>query len=234
MTPMTLTITARPSLYRSIRLLHSTPPKQSDLYARLGVKRDASPAEIKRFPSFYALSKTHHPDVNPSPTASTSFSLLADAYAILSDPPRRAAYDASLPNSNTVTPTAATPRRRTPGPFRGPAPSFYRNGGGGIHASIRRRAHQESTGFAARAPRASPRRGRDDDVGGGGRRPGMGPGQEPFREGAAGPCHFDAEGHGRTHKREDHRRWERMRRAVDEDGTEFEPQLSLAGNFCTQ
>ncbi|KAF4595097.1 Heat shock protein DnaJ [Ophiocordyceps camponoti-floridani] len=222
---MTPIITARPTLYRSIRLLHTSPPKATDLYARLGVKRDASAAEIKR--SFYALSKTHHPDVNPSPTASSSFSLLADAYAILSDPPRRAAYDATLPAA-----FPPPPRRRPPGPFRGPAPSFYRNGGWGIHASVRRRAHQESTGFAARVRASRRGRGDDGDGGKGGRKqPGMGPGQEPLSE-RAGNLNFDWEGHARTHKREDHRRWERMRRAVDEDGTEFEPQLSLAGNFC--
>ncbi|RCI13365.1 hypothetical protein L249_1019 [Ophiocordyceps polyrhachis-furcata BCC 54312] len=222
-----------------------------DLYARLRVRRDASTAEIKSR-SFYALSKTLHPDVNRSdPNASTTFSLLADAYAILASPSRRAAYDRTLspashsppssPASPGPQPSYAAGRRRST-PFRGPAPSFYRNGGWGAHAAARRRAHEESTGFAARSrsrptqgssPSSSSRSPPQADDHHPRRHPGMGPGQYPFhhaRDPAPDP-HFNLDGHTRTHQREDERRRQRNRRAVDDEGIEFEPQMSLAGHF---
>ena len=60
----------------------------------------------------------------------------------------------------------------------------------------------------------------------------MGPGSSPFRDADADAApHFDREGHTRTHQREARRRWQRARRAVGDDGVEFEPQTSLAGHF---
>ncbi|PFH61821.1 hypothetical protein XA68_16155 [Ophiocordyceps unilateralis] len=213
-----------------------------DLYGRLRVRRDASTAEIKR--SFYALSKTHHPDVNRSnPDASTTFSLLADAYATLSDPVRRAAYDGTLSPPASSKPASPSLTRRRTTTFRGPAPSFYRNGGWGLHAAARRRAHEESTGFRSRSPSAD-----DDPPSSAGsrrdgepfpRQPGMGPGQYPFRFSEHDPIshppppHFNRQAHTRTHEREDQRRWQRSRRsrASDLDGQEFEPETGPAGNF---
>ncbi|KAM4066253.1 DnaJ domain-containing protein [Hirsutella rhossiliensis] len=213
-----------------------------DHYARLGVRRDASPAEIKK--SFYALSKTHHPDVNPSdPHAARSFSLLSESYTVLSDPSRRAAYDRDVlalhhhqssqrhPRASYSS-TAANPaggrapsglsRRR--GSFRGPAPSFYRNGGWGAHADARRRAHEESTGTSSEHHH----RCADDSFP---RHAGMGPGSSPFGHDDAAPPHFDRNAHARTHETQDRRRWQRSRRAVGDDDVEFEPQTSLAGHF---
>jgi hypothetical protein len=58
----------------------------------------------------------------------------------------------------------------------------------------------------------------------------MGLGEDPFGHHHEVP-HFDKASHTRTHQRQDRRRWERARRAVDEDGVEFEPQTSLAAHF---
>lgn len=63
-----------------------------DYYATLGVDRDASPEEIKK--SFRRLARESHPDANPGdPGAEARFREVAEAYEVLSDPQRRAAYD---------------------------------------------------------------------------------------------------------------------------------------------
>jgi molecular chaperone DnaJ len=63
-----------------------------DLYEVLGVPRDASQDDIKR--AYRKLAREHHPDVNDDPIAEERFKEAAGAYEILSDPERRARYDA--------------------------------------------------------------------------------------------------------------------------------------------
>lgn len=58
----------------------------------------------------------------------------------------------------------------------------------------------------------------------------MGPGDDPFGHRSAVP-HFDKASHERTHRRQDRRRWEREKRALGDDGVEFEPQISVAAHF---
>ena len=63
-----------------------------DYYAALGVARDASQEEIKK--AFRRLARDTHPDANPDdPKAEARFREIAEAYEVLSDPNRRAAYD---------------------------------------------------------------------------------------------------------------------------------------------
>lgn len=63
-----------------------------NLYDRLGVPRDANEAAIKK--AYRKLAQESHPDRNPdNPKAEERFKEVAAAYAVLSDPERRSAYD---------------------------------------------------------------------------------------------------------------------------------------------
>jgi uncharacterized membrane protein YsdA (DUF1294 family) len=63
-----------------------------DYYAILGVPRNATPEEIRE--AYRRLAKEYHPDKNPSPEAEERFKLVNEAYQVLSDPAKRAEYDA--------------------------------------------------------------------------------------------------------------------------------------------
>lgn len=62
-----------------------------DYYKVLGVERTASDAEIKK--AFRRLARTHHPDVSKAPDAQARMQDLNEAYEVLRDKEKRAAYD---------------------------------------------------------------------------------------------------------------------------------------------
>ena len=63
-----------------------------DLYQRLGIKRGASEAEIKK--AYRSLAKQLHPDRNKdNPKAAKRFGEITQAYDLLSDKDKRARYD---------------------------------------------------------------------------------------------------------------------------------------------
>lgn len=65
---------------------------KKDYYEVLGVNRDASDEEIKK--AFKKLAMKFHPDRNPdNPKAEDSFKEAKEAYEVLSDEQKRAAYD---------------------------------------------------------------------------------------------------------------------------------------------
>ncbi len=64
-----------------------------DLYAILGIPRDADESEIRS--AHRALAKKYHPDAGTG-SSSERFRSIQDAYDILSDPRRRAEYDRLL------------------------------------------------------------------------------------------------------------------------------------------
>lgn len=186
-----------PERSSSWRHFHGTRTLRDDIddknhYETLSVKTNASSADIKKYTflffcpntqrdmltpsppsshrSFYALSKTHHPDHNRAdPNASRRFMRISEAYNVLSHSPSRAKYDRDVLRLHESQPgaagtaAAATPRgsysstgpaggrpasglSRRRGTFRGPPPSFYRSGGWGAHGAKRSAAHDESTG----------------------------------------------------------------------------------------
>ena len=65
---------------------------KKDFYEVLGINRDASDDEIKK--AYRKLAMKHHPDRNPdNPKAEEHFKEAKEAYEILSDAQKRAAYD---------------------------------------------------------------------------------------------------------------------------------------------
>jgi len=64
---------------------------QRDYYEVLGVSRGAEQDEIKS--AFRQIARKLHPDVNKEPDAEERFKEANEAFAVLSDPEKRAAYD---------------------------------------------------------------------------------------------------------------------------------------------
>jgi molecular chaperone DnaJ len=67
------------------------PSQRRDYYEVLGVPRDADSKAIKD--SFRKLALQYHPDRNKEPDAEARFKEIAEAYAVLCDPKKRAGYD---------------------------------------------------------------------------------------------------------------------------------------------
>jgi curved DNA-binding protein len=60
-------------------------------YEALGVAKDASGDDIKR--AYRKMARKYHPDVNPGAEADAKFKAVGNAYEVLRDPEKRAAYD---------------------------------------------------------------------------------------------------------------------------------------------
>lgn len=62
-----------------------------DYYEALGVPKNAAPEDIKK--AFRQLARKYHPDVNKDHDAEAKFKEINEAYEVLSDDQKRAAYD---------------------------------------------------------------------------------------------------------------------------------------------
>jgi len=89
--------------------------KYKDYYATLGLKRDATPEDIKRV--YRKLARKYHPDVSKEKGAEEKFKEVGEAYEVLKDPEKRAAYDQL--------------GHYTPGQDFRPPPGWARQHGGG-------------------------------------------------------------------------------------------------------
>ncbi len=96
--------------------------QQQNYYDRLGVHASASPIEIRR--AYRELSKKYHPDTTKLSTATAivKFQALNEAYATISHPERRSAYDLEIGYSRVFV-IQSTPRFTT----LQPRPDRYRS-----------------------------------------------------------------------------------------------------------
>jgi Ca-activated chloride channel family protein len=74
--------------------------EQRDYYALLGVLRDASPEEIRH--AYFDAAQRLHPDKNKLAGETEIFLEVQQAYETLSNPKRRAQYDATLPKQESA------------------------------------------------------------------------------------------------------------------------------------
>jgi len=126
-----------------------------DPYDVLGVSRTASDDEIRR--AYRALARTHHPDVSTEPDAEKRFSEVQEAYEVLSDAEKRAAYDRfgkAGPGGFGSGPQASPGggwggQQVDPSQFEDLFEQMFAGGGGGFGGASRRTA------------RPGPRRGSD-------------------------------------------------------------------------
>jgi DnaJ-class molecular chaperone len=106
-------------------------PAVADLYEVLGVKKDASEADLKS--AYRKLAKKYHPDANPNnKQAEEKFKEINQAYEILSDKQKRAQYD-SMRSSPFGGQGSFAGQRGGRGPFQGqsqagPMPFEFRGG----------------------------------------------------------------------------------------------------------
>lgn len=178
---------------------------------------------------------------------------VSEAYATLGSPEKRKRYDIDIlpqPSSSSSAPYPSAPharsgsyssasspvgarpasglsRRRTQ--FRGPPPSFYRNGGWGAYGQKRQAQADETAQAHSRATAAAEAAAAAAAAAAGAGAGGMGPGQ-----GQAGFSndvpHFDQEGHLRTHEQQE-LRWRRRRRRRQEDSGGYEDGTSMLIRF---
>lgn len=118
----------------------------SDYYATLGVRREASQDEIKK--AYRRLARELHPDVNPDPETQERFKDITRAYEVLSDPNKRQMYDLGADPLSSGASNAGAGGFGAGFPFSDIMDAFFGASGGG----------------GARGPRTRARRGRNATI----------------------------------------------------------------------
>jgi curved DNA-binding protein CbpA len=91
-----------------------------DLYELLGVRRDATAAEITR--AYHRRARALHPDAQPGQAGQADrFQEVEAAYRVLHDPARRAAYDQAFRQAARRVPAPPRPPAAWPRPAGWPA-----------------------------------------------------------------------------------------------------------------
>ncbi|KAN0124722.1 hypothetical protein V8E52_001274 [Russula decolorans] len=111
----------------SKRFFHASRPSHApkDPYQLLGVGKDATPAEIKKV--YFSLARKYHPDTNPDKNAQDKFVEIQEAYDILKDEKKRAAFDQYGAASQQP---GFDPEAFARNPFAGGFGSTFGHGGG--------------------------------------------------------------------------------------------------------
>jgi len=89
------------------------PVEYKDYYKTLGVKKDATAADIKK--AYRKLARQFHPDVNTSADASKKFKEVNEANEVLSDPDKRKRYDQLGPDWERYAQAGASRQRGADG-----------------------------------------------------------------------------------------------------------------------
>lgn len=134
-----------------------------DYYQVLGVERSADSEAIKK--AFRRLARKHHPDIDPAPDSAARMQALNEAYEVLRDDDKRAAYDAVGARVQDGQPFQPPPGWDSGFDFGGTAAPGDEGGDAGLHSDFfealfgaaRRRAAQ-GRGPGGAAP---DRRGQD-------------------------------------------------------------------------
>ena len=133
-----------------------------DYYKVLGVERSANADVIKK--AFRRLARKHHPDINPAPDSAARMQDLNEAYEVLRDDERRAAYDHVGQGAQGGQPFHPPPGWNSGFEFSG-APADSGNEGDhsaffeALFGAAQRRAARDQGGDGARQTRG--RRGQD-------------------------------------------------------------------------
>lgn len=122
--------------------------ESKDYYDTLGVKADASEAEIKS--AYRRLARKYHPDVSKESSAEENFKAVNEAYEALKEPARRKAYD-----------QARAGGFRGGDGFRGPPPDWQRGYAGAGNVDPEDVGDIFESLFGNRGARRGPQRGRD-------------------------------------------------------------------------
>ena len=147
-----------------LRDLRADPMEFKDYYKVLGVERGASEADIKK--AFRRLARKHHPDVSKAPEAQARMQELNEAYEVLRDAEKRAAYDQVGQGAQPGQDFRPPPGWNSGFEFNGPPGEFGDFGAGGDHSAFFEAlfgaaSRQAGAGRHARPGQQSPMRRQD-------------------------------------------------------------------------